>query len=60
VHTGFLCGHLRERDHLEDSGVDVRLILKRILEKWDGAHGLDRSDHGVNYAKFTIPSVLLA
>jgi hypothetical protein len=24
----------RERDHLEDVGVDWRVILKRILEKW--------------------------
>jgi hypothetical protein len=33
VHTGFWCGNLRERDHLEDLGVDRRLIIKRILEK---------------------------
>jgi hypothetical protein len=33
LHTGFWCGNLRERDHLEDLGVDRRLILKLILKK---------------------------
>ena len=27
VYTGFWCGNLRERDHLEDPGVDGRIIL---------------------------------
>jgi hypothetical protein len=31
---GFGWGNLRERDHLEDSGVDGRTILKRIFRKW--------------------------
>jgi hypothetical protein len=31
----FLVGKLRERDHLEDIGVDGRRILKRIFRKWD-------------------------
>ena len=25
-----------ERDHLENQGVDGRIILKLMLEKWDG------------------------
>ena len=25
-----------ERDHLEDQGIDGRIILKSNLEKWDG------------------------
>jgi hypothetical protein len=41
VHTGFLCGDLREGEHLEDTGVDGRIILKWIFKKWDGGHGLD-------------------
>jgi hypothetical protein len=28
VHAGFWLGNLRERDHLEDVGVDKRILLK--------------------------------
>jgi hypothetical protein len=41
VRTGSWWGDLRERDHLEDLGVDRRTILKWIFKKWDGEHGLD-------------------
>jgi hypothetical protein len=37
VHTGFLWGYLRQGDHLGDPGVDVRIILKWIFKKCDGA-----------------------
>jgi hypothetical protein len=31
----FWWGNLRERDHLEDPGIDGRIILRRIFRKWD-------------------------
>jgi hypothetical protein len=36
VHSGFWWGNLRERDHLEDLGLDRRIILKRIFKKNNG------------------------
>jgi len=38
---GFGGGNMRERDHLEDSGVDGRILLRWIFRKWDDGHGLD-------------------
>ena len=35
VYTGFCCGNLRGRGHLEDPGVDGRIILRWIFKKWD-------------------------
>jgi len=35
VHTGVWWGDLRKRGHLEDLGVDGRIILRRILKKRD-------------------------
>jgi hypothetical protein len=32
---GFVGGNLSEGDHLEDPGIDGRVILKRILRKWN-------------------------
>jgi hypothetical protein len=36
VHKWFWLGDLMEGEHLEDLGVDGRIILKWILKKWDG------------------------
>ena len=42
VHREFWWRNLSEDDHLEDPGVDGRIILKWIFEKWDG--GMDWID----------------
>jgi hypothetical protein len=39
VHTGYWCGNLRERGHLEDTGIDGKIILEWIFIKWD--EGMD-------------------
>jgi hypothetical protein len=36
VYIEFWWGHLRERDHLEDPGLDGRVILTWNFRKWDG------------------------
>ena len=35
VHVGFWWGNMKERDHLEDLGIDGTIILKYIFKKWD-------------------------
>jgi len=35
VYAGFWWGNLSERDHLEEPGVDERIILRWIFRKWD-------------------------
>ena len=40
-------GGLRERDHLEDLGVDGSMIFKWIFKKWDAGHGLECSGSGL-------------
>jgi hypothetical protein len=42
VHTGLWRRNMMTRDHLEDPGVDCRIISERIFKKWDG----DCSDSG--------------
>ena len=38
VYIMFCWVNLRERDHLEDPGIDGRIILRWILRKWDVGH----------------------
>ena len=42
MYTNFLWGELRERNCLEDVGVDGRIMLKLIFKTWDG--GIDWID----------------
>ena len=46
VHSGFWWGDLRERDSLDDIGVDRVMILKWIFKKWGKGLGLDLSGSG--------------
>jgi len=41
-------GTLKGKGHLEDPGVDVRIILRWIFRKWDmgGGYGLERAESG--------------
>jgi len=35
AHTGSWWENVRERDHLEDPGVEGRVILRWLFRKWD-------------------------
>jgi len=35
VYTRFWWGNLKKGDHLEDPGIDVRIILRWIFRKWN-------------------------
>jgi hypothetical protein len=41
VTAEFWWGNLTERNHLEDLGIDERVILKYIFKNWLGKHRLD-------------------
>jgi len=36
VHAGVWWGDLKEREHLQDPGIDGRIILTWIFKKWNG------------------------
>ena len=40
MHRGFWWGNRRKRDHLEDPGIDGK-ILRWIFWKWDGGGGIE-------------------
>ena len=46
VYAGFWWGNLTEKDHLEEPGLNGRIILRWIFRKWDMGNGLHRSDSG--------------
>jgi len=35
VHTGFWWGDPRKKDHVQDLGVDGKIILKWIFKRWN-------------------------
>jgi hypothetical protein len=35
VHAGYWWGNMRERDHLEETPLDERIIIKWVFGKWD-------------------------
>ena len=41
TYTGLWWGNLKERNHLEDTGVDGRIILRWVFRKWV-CGGMDR------------------
>jgi hypothetical protein len=41
MHTEFGWGNMRERDPLEEPGIDGKIILKSTLRKLEGGHGQD-------------------
>jgi hypothetical protein len=46
VHIWSWSDILRKRDHFEDPGIHVRIILKWIFRKLNGVYGLHQSDSG--------------
>jgi len=49
VHTGFWWENLKERDHLEDSSADGRIILKWIFSSCKRSNELPGSIKGAEF-----------
>jgi len=41
AHTGFWWGNVRERRHIEDPGVDGRIILRWLFRNKEWGHEMD-------------------
>jgi hypothetical protein len=41
IYTGFWWGNLRERDHLEDPGIDGRIMLRWIFRQFEGMYWIE-------------------
>ena len=39
MYIWFWWGNLKERNHLEDPGVDGRIVIRWIFRKWEGVVG---------------------
>jgi len=46
VYIGFWWGNLWESEHLENPGVDGRIMKWWIFRKWNVAYGLDQAGSG--------------
>jgi hypothetical protein len=44
VRAWFLCGNLKERDHLDHLGVDVRIILKWMSNRLEDVDRIDQAE----------------
>jgi len=53
-----LVGNLRERNHLEDPGLDGRIVLRWIFRQW--GHGFDRYGSGQGQAEGTCKYVVMS
>jgi hypothetical protein len=40
LHKGIWWRNVRERDPLEDTGIDGRIILRWVFRKWNEGHGM--------------------
>jgi len=59
VHTGFLWGDMWKRDHLEDLGVDGKIILKWVLQQWKRGMDWIVLDHNRNMWKALLNAVVI-